>query len=385
MGAPADRLLPVFAEVAEALEIPGRVLSAVPHGSGHINDTFAVEFAANGASVRHVFQRINHHVFREPEKLMENIDRVLAHLAAKARGRAQASPLELLRSGSGAPFCRTADGNYWRAFRFIGGARSHDLVDSVELAREAARAFGAFQRDLADLPAPRLHETIPHFHDTPWRFEALERAIAEDRAGRVSGVRREIEFARARREDAGRLVGLLRAGRLPERITHNDTKLNNVLISDTDGCAVCVIDLDTVMPGLVHYDFGDLVRTSACPAPEDETNLDRVALRFEYFEAILRGYLKAAGEFLTDEERRHLPFSAALITLEIGVRFLTDHLEGDHYFKIHRPGHNLHRARAQFRLVESIESQMDRMNRLLDRLGDGSGGRSDGAVTASAT
>ena len=372
-GVPADRLLPVFAEVADALEIPGRVLRAVPHGSGHINDTYAVDLAANGARVRHVFQRINHHVFREPEKLMENIDRVLAHLAAKARGRAQVRPLELLRSGAGAPFCRTADGNYWRAFRFIRGARSHDLVDSVALAHEAARAFGAFQRDLADLPAPRLHETIPNFHDTPRRFEALERAIAEDRAGRVSGVRREIEFARARREDAGRLIGLLRAGRLPERITHNDTKLNNVLISDADGRAVCVIDLDTVMPGLVHYDFGDLVRTSACPAPEDETNLDRVVLRFEYFEAILRGYLEAAGEFLTGEERRHLPFSAALITLEIGVRFLTDHLEGDHYFKIHRPGHNLDRARAQFRLVESIESQMDEMNRLLDRLGDAAG------------
>ncbi len=367
-AAPAETLLPILAEVAEGLSIPGRVLRASPHGSGHINDTYAVDLAVNGASVRHVFQRINHHVFREPEKLMENIDRVVAHLAAKARGRSCAVPLELLRGESGAPFCRTADGHYWRAFRYIGGARSHDLVDSVALAHEAARAFGAFQRDLADLPPPRLHETIPDFHNTPRRFQALETAIAEDRVGRVRHVRREIEFARARREAAGRLVGLLRDGRLPERITHNDTKLNNVLISDADGRAVCVIDLDTVMPGLVHYDFGDLVRTSACPAPEDETDLDRVVMRFEYFEAILRGYLEAAGDILSDEERRHLPFSAALITLEIGVRFLTDHLEGDHYFKIHRPGHNLDRARAQFRLVESIESQLDRMDALLERI-----------------
>lgn len=357
-----------FSEVAEALRLPGRFVRAIPYGSGHINDTFAVDFACGGDVRRFIFQRINHRVFREPEKLMENIDRVLAHIAAKRGATSDGVRLELLRSATGAPYCRTSDGAYWRAFPFIAGARSHDVAGAPSLAREAARAFGAFQRDLADLPPPRLHETIPHFHDTPRRFEALERAIAEDRLGRARAAQREIDFARARRAAADRLLSLQRSGLLPERITHNDTKINNVLISDADGTAVCVIDLDTVMPGLVHYDFGDLVRTSTCLAPEDETRLDRVSMRFDYFEAILRGYLETAGDFLTPEERRHLPFGGILITLETGVRFLTDHLEGDRYFKIHRPNHNLDRARAQFRLVESIESQLDRMNDLLERL-----------------
>lgn len=365
---PADDAPKLFSEVAEALRAPGRFVRAIPYGSGHINDTFAVDFAVGSGVRRFIFQRINHQVFREPEKLMENMDRVLAHISAKRRTEAGAIRLELLRNATGAPYCRTSDGAYWRAFPFIAGARSHDVADSLSLAREAARAFGAFQRDLADLPPPRLHETIPHFHDTPRRFEALERAIAEDRLGRARAAQREIDFARARRPAAERLLALQRAGRLPERITHNDTKINNVLISDADGTAVCVIDLDTVMPGLVHYDFGDLVRTSTCAAPEDETQLDRVSMRFDYFEAILRGYLETAGDFLTPEERRHLPFGGILITLETGVRFLTDHLEGDRYFKIHRLNHNLDRARAQFRLVESIEAQLDRMNDLLERL-----------------
>lgn len=358
----------IFSEVAEALRLTGRLVRAIPYGSGHINDTFAVDFAAEGGDRRFIFQRINHHVFREPEKLMENMDRVLTHIAAKRRTGAGGVHLELLRSAAGVPYCRTSDGAYWRAFPFIAGARSHDVAGTPSLAREVARAFGAFQRDLADLPPPRLHETIPHFHDTPRRFEALERAIAEDRLGRARAVQREIDFVRARPAAAERLLSLQRSGRLPERITHNDTKINNVLISDADGTAVCVIDLDTVMPGLVHYDFGDLVRTSTCSAPEDETRLDCVSMRFDYFEAILRGYLETAGDFLTPEERWHLPFGGILITLETGVRFLTDYLEGDRYFKIHRPNHNLDRARAQFRLVESIESQLDRMNDLLERL-----------------
>ena len=354
-------------EAARGLGLTGEIVFARPHGSGHINDTLLVEMSTNGAPVRYVLQRVNTRIFRDPERLMENMDRVIRHLAAKASARGDRNALELLRASDGAPFFRASNGNVWRGFNLLPG-RSHDVVLSLDLAREAARAFGAFQCDLADFPPPRLHDTIPYFHDTPRRFEALEQAVAEDRVGRAKEVRHEIEFARARREMAGRLMALQLAGRLPERITHNDTKVNNVLIADETGRAVAVTDLDTVMPGLVHYDFGDLVRTSACAAPEDERDLSRVFLRFDYFEALLRGYLDAAGGFLTAEERRWLPFSGALITLEIGVRFLTDHLQGDVYFKIHRPNHNLDRARAQFRLVESIELQLSRMEDLLGQM-----------------
>ncbi len=363
----------VFEDLGHAFGLSGKVLRAAPCGNGHINDTFAVSFSGNGASARYIFQRINHRVFREPECVMENIDRVLRHLYEKALERGERAPLKLIHTRNGNSFHRDRCGDYWRVYNFIAGVRSHDIVRSPALAFEAARAFGAFQADLADLPPPRLHETIPHFHDTPRRLENLERAVAEDREGRAAAVRPEIEFVRVRADAAGRLLALQRARQLPERITHNDTKLNNVLISDADHRAICVIDLDTVMPGLVHYDFGDMIRTSVSPTPEDEPDLDRIEARFEYFEALLRGYLSSAGAFLTPEERRHLPFSGVLITLEIGARFLTDHIEGDVYFKIHRPGHNLDRARAQFRLVERLEALMPRMTDLLGEIEEHAG------------
>jgi Ser/Thr protein kinase RdoA (MazF antagonist) len=249
-------------------------------------------------------------------------------------------------------------------YRFVEGARSVEQVQSAAQCFEVGRAFGRFQKDLTGMPGPRLHETIPHFHYTPRRFAALESAIAADVAGRVKLAGPEIEFALARKGIASRLLD---AG-LPERITHNDTKINNVLLDDNTGEGVCVIDLDTVMPGLALYDFGDMVRTAANTAPEDERDLAQVRMRFDYFDPLLRGYLAAAGAFLTREEKRLLPFSGQLITFEIAIRFLSDYLAGDTYFKVHRDGHNLDRARAQFRLLESIEQQERPMNRLVESL-----------------
>lgn len=349
--------------VTHAFEIPGSLLSAASYGSGHINDSYCAVFDEAGAHTRYLVQRINHHVFTNPVALMENVERVTAHLAAKvadAPDRAR-RVLSLVPARAGRAWHVDAEGNTWRIYRFINGARSYDAVESPQQARQAACAFGEFQRLLADLPAPRLHDTIAGFHHTPSRFAAFERAVTADAVGRVQSTRREIDFALARQS----ITGVLLDAHLPERATHNDTKLNNVLLDDATGEGLCVIDLDTVMPGLALYDFGDMVRTTTSPAREDEQDLSLVGMQLPMFEAVTRGYLETAGAFLTTDEKRLLAFSGILITFEIGLRFLSDHLGGDTYFKIHREGHNLDRARTQFKLVESMEVQQAAMERVV--------------------
>jgi aminoglycoside phosphotransferase (APT) family kinase protein len=259
-----------------------------------------------------------------------------------------------------------ANGDHWRAYRFIQKARTYEAVESTEQAFQAAKAFGRFQKLLADLPAPRLNDTISDFHHTPKRFAALEQAIASDVAGRATMARPEIEFALVRKS----MVGVLLDANLPERVTHNDTKFNNVMLDDATGEGICVIDLDTVMPGLALYDFGDMVRTTTSPVKEDEQDLSKVTMQFPMFEALVRGYLASAGDFLNMEEKQHLAFTGKLITFEQGIRFLTDHLAGDTYYKVHRDGHNLHRCRTQFKLVESIEQQEEQMDRLVESIED---------------
>lgn len=357
-------------KIGRNFELHGDFTFAIPYGSGHINDTYAVEYNQGGTFVRYIFQRINHNIFKQPEQLMDNISRVTGHIRHKLDDRCDRTrhTLTVINATTGKPFYRDPEGNYWRVYVFVEKALSYDVIETPEQAFQTARAFGEFQHDLVDLPGPRLHETIPNFHNTPWRYEMLEQAIAADPAGRAASCRREIDFALARKADASRLIELMRAGIIPERITHNDTKLNNVLIDNITGEGICVIDLDTVMPGLVHYDFGDMVRTSTSPAAEDEKDLSKVVMQFNMFEALLRGYLATAGSFLNPEERRQLPFSGKLITLEIGVRFLTDYLQGDVYFKTKRPEHNLDRCRTQFKLVESIENQFEQMMKILDAI-----------------
>ena len=297
---------------------------------------------------------------------MQNIERVTAHLAAQFAGEPDRArrALKLIPARDGRNWYEDAQGETWRAYRFIENAHSHETATSAEQAYQAAHAFGRFQQQLASLPSPRLHETIPDFHHTPKRFAALQQAIAADVKGRAKLARPEIDFALAHES----ITGVLLEADLPERITHNDTKFNNVLLDDATGESLCVVDLDTVMPGLALYDFGDMVRTTTSPAAEDEQDLSKVAMQFPLFEALVRGYLSAAGEFLTETEKKFLAFSGKLITFEIGIRFLADYLAGDTYFKIHREGHNLDRCRTQFKLVESIELQEEKMNRLVESI-----------------
>ncbi len=346
----------------------GDFVGAEPYGSGHINDTQLVTYDQAGLTVRYILQRINHAIFPRPDLLMENICRVTEHLRRQAPAHPSQTTLTVIPARDGRPWVRDADGNWFRMYLFIEHARSYDILETPRQAFEAARAFGAFQCHLADLPGPRLHETIANFHHTPSRFQALRQAIAADACGRLAAAQPEVDFILARERDYSLLVDLQAEGRLHERITHNDTKLNNVLLDDADGTGRAVIDLDTVMPGLPHYDFGDMVRTGTSPAAEDERDLSKVTMRFEMFEALLRGYLQGAGAMLSREEIELLPFSGKLITLEIGIRFLTDFLSGDTYFKVHREGHNLDRCRTQIRLAASIEDQMDDMMSLVRSL-----------------
>jgi Ser/Thr protein kinase RdoA (MazF antagonist) len=370
MAATAAEALIVAAEFA----FGGRILSAAPYGSGHINDTFLTLVESAGDPRRFILQRINHQVFKQPDLLMENVARVCAHAHAKlgAAGAAGASDahrraLRLIPTHQDKAWHVDPSGNRWRCYDFIEGATGHDVVRSPAQAESAAKAFGAFQALLADLPGERLHETIPDFHHTPSRFARFQAALAKDSHGRAAAAGPEIAFALARSSEVSVVVEALRDGSLPERVTHNDTKLNNVLLDDITQEGVCVIDLDTVMPGSALYDFGDLVRTSTSPAAEDETDLALVRMQLPMFAALVRGYLASARGFLTPREKELLPFAGKLITFEIGLRFLTDWLEGDTYFKIKHPTHNLDRCRTQFKLVASIEDQLPAMREIVEQ------------------
>ena len=358
-----------LAQVSKNFRLDGEFVAAEKYGTGHINDTFKMRTAHR----TYILQRINTGIFREPEKLMDNFVRVCEHIAKKIAREKAVDPacrrkhLQVIAARDGQPFYRDAEGNFFRCYVFVDEARTYDVLENAGQAYAAAAAFGAFQNDLADLPG-RLHETIADFHHTPKRLAALEEAVKADKCGRLGEVGPELEFIMARKDEYSLLIREKDAGNLLERTTHNDTKLNNVLIDDATGAGICVIDLDTVMPGLPHYDFGDMVRTGTSPAPEDELDLGKVGMRFEMFEALLCGYLSRAGRFLNAREKELLPFSGKLITLEIGIRFLTDYLSGDVYFKIHREKHNLDRCRTQIALAASIERQFDAMRRLNDSI-----------------
>jgi len=347
----------------------GRFVAGLPHGSGHINDTFAVTCDDAGTRTRYLLQRINHRIFRNVPDLMNNIARVSAHVAGKVRLEPPTAPalqaLTLIRTRAGEAFHHDAQGNFWRAYVFIEQASTYDVVTSPQLAREAAFAFGTFQRQLADLPGVRLHETIPNFHHTRQRFGTFEQAVTADACDRAGAVAAEIDFVRRREALVDLLLDLQAAGDAPERITHNDTKANNVMLDDATGRGVCVIDLDTVMPGLSLYDFGDMVRSATNSAAEDETDLSRVEARLPIFEGLVAGYLGATGSLLTAAEVAHLSRAAQLMTFEVGMRFLTDYLQGDVYFRTKRPGHNLDRARNQFALVTSLEARRSQMDAIV--------------------
>lgn len=359
-----------FKEVAAAFQCSGIYLGEAPYGSGHINDTFRAVYEQDGCELHYIHQRINKNIFKNVPELMENIGRVTRHQRKKfeeaGAGELDRRVLTLVPTQDGKDYFVDADGDFWRTYVFIEDAVGIDVIENTDQAVESARAFGEFQCQLADLPG-RLNETIPNFHHTRSRFDTLKAAIADDVHGRVADVKEEIEFAMQREEMVDVVIDLMASGDLSERVTHNDTKLNNVLIDNATGKGMCVIDLDTVMPGSVLYDFGDMIRTTTNQAAEDERDLSKVEMNIDYFEALVKGYLETASGFLTLKEIELLPFSGKLITFEIGLRFLTDYLQGDVYFKTHREGQNIDRCRKQFKMVESMERQMDAMQRVMEK------------------
>ena len=349
--------------------ILGNFVKAEPCGSGHINDTYAALYDQAGTPVRYIHQRINNRIFADIPALMENIQRVTDHLQDKLSEAAvldrSRRALTLLTGPEGRPYFVDQSGNYWRTYLFIEKASTYDRAETTLQAREAARAFGEFQAYLNDLPVEGFHETIPRFHDTRSRFDTLLAAAEADPKNRASTVRAEIDWFRARENLVDVVLDGQRAGDVPVRVTHNDTKLNNVMLDDTTMEGVCVIDLDTIMPGSALYDFGDLIRTATVTGKEDEPETSRIGMDMDCFKALAEGYLSAMGRCLSEREIDLLAFSGLLITSEIGMRFLTDYLEGDRYFKVAREGHNLDRCRVQIALAESIEAQMAAMETLI--------------------
>ena len=360
-----------FDEVTGAFLFEGEFQYAEPYGCGHINDTFAAYFKKSGGqSHRYILQRINHYVFKRPEELMSNIERITRHLRASIQqtgGDAGRETLNLIPTREGKSFFKSAEGDYWRGYIFIEGARTYERVENTSHFYNAGRAFGRFQRQLDDFPAKELYETIVDFHNTPKRFADFKLAVEKDSAGRVKLAEKEIEFILNRQKDTDTVEGLLKNGEIPTRVTHNDTKFNNIMIDDKTGEGICVLDLDTVMPGSALYDFGDSIRFGASSALEDERDLDKVWMKPELFEAFTKGFLEPTHGILTKEEAELLAFSSKLMTLECGMRFLADYLSGDVYFKVYREGHNLGRARTQIKLVEDMEKKMYDMEKIVDK------------------
>lgn len=364
-----------ISHIVSQFQIEADYVSAAPYGSGHINNTYLAKLNIGGTPINYLFQRINHFVFKEPEKLQSNISRVLKHsqerLKADKVPDASRRAMTLILSKDGKPFYRDSEDYYWRCYIFVEEATGYDIIENEEQAFEASRAFGAFQKLLTDLPGDRLHETIPDFHNTVARYKRFEEALAADSAGRAASIKEEVAFFHEREEVAGHLLKLNAEGLIPERITHNDTKLNNVLLDNKTNEGICVIDLDTCMPGLALYDFGDLVRTSTSPVAEDETDLSKISMQMNMFQALVRGYLSTAGDFLNEHELANLSFAGKLITYETGLRFITDYLEGDVYFKTKYEQHNLDRCRTQIALVKSIEEQESTMQAFVENCAAG--------------
>ncbi len=360
------------AEVLQYFDLYGEVLSVERYGCGHINDTFQVTTRKRTSDHEHryILQRLSPAAFHEPEKVMENIANVTAYLKKIILQRGDDPDREtliLIPAKDGKDYILDSDGRCWRMYLFIEDSVTYQQAESEDVFRESGKAFGAFQRDLADYPAATLHETIPNFHHTVSRFCALEEAIARDAAGRAKDVQEEIAFALARKARTSVLLDALDKGELPLRVTHNDTKLNNVLMDEKTGKAMCVVDLDTVMPGLCAYDFGDAIRFGANTAAEDETDLDKIHFSMDMFRAYCEGYLGEVGGMLTKNEIRTLPMGAWMMTYEVGIRFLTDYLNGDVYFHVAYPEHNLVRARDQFALLKDMERQEADMQSVVEQ------------------
>ena len=341
-----------------------------PYGTGHINDTFLVTCYVEYRKQHYLLQRINHFVFKQPDAVQHNVRLVSDALYEDYKDVKDGDRrfITLIKTKDGKDFYKDADGNFWRMYDFAEHVTGYDVVENVSQAYQASKAFGSFLSALAKIPSDEIKVTIPDFHYTPKRLEACIEAIEADKCGRAASCQAQIDFVMAHKDMAGYLVDLHERGEIPMRVTHNDCKLNNVLLDSETHEAIRIIDLDTIMPGLAHYDFGDLVRTSTSPAKEDEPDTEKIYMRMEIFEALLRGYLSATKETLNEREVKELPFAGKLITFEIGLRFLTDYLSGDEYFKTKYEDHNLVRCKSQFKLVQSMIDQWDKMNDLVEKI-----------------
>ena len=349
----------------------GVLIDERPYGSGHINDTFLLTFDISGMGLlRVILQRMNKEIFTQPEELMENVLGVTSYLRKKIienGGDPERETLNIIRTVANRPYYVDSQGDYWRCYKFIDGATSYDQVEKPDDFYQSAVSFGNFQRLLADYPAETLHETIVNFHNTVDRLDKFKTAVEKDICHRAADVEKEIQFVLDRTELAHVLCDMQDQGKLPLRVTHNDTKLNNIMIDNATGKAICVIDLDTVMPGLSVNDFGDSIRFGASTGAEDEKDLTKVSCNLHLYEVYVKGFIEGCGGALTETELDMLPMGAILMTFECGMRFLTDYLEGDHYFKIHREGHNLDRCRTQFKLVKDMEEKLSRMKEIVNK------------------
>lgn len=361
----------ILKEVISHFDFVGEIINACSYGSGHINDTYLLEYKIKHMGVVPIIlQRMNTNVFKHPVELMENIMNVTDFLRKKiiqTGGDPERETLTVILNKSGKPYYQDSEGNYWRAYHFITCATGYDEVKSDEDFYQSALAFGKFQSLLADYPAHTLHETIPDFHNTYARFEVFKEAVEKDIYQRAQDVQQEIEFVYKHIDDTRILSTMQKQGILPLRVTHNDTKLNNVLIDDKTHQGICVIDLDTVMPGLAINDFGDSIRFGASTGAEDEKDLSKIECDMHLFEVYTKGFITGCNGQLTDAEIKALPLGAKVMTLECGIRFLTDYLQGDTYFKTKYPTHNLDRCRTQFKLVADMEKKWDIMNAIVKK------------------
>ncbi len=359
-------------DICKQFRIDGAFLSAVRYGNGRINDTFLTTHASGSESTKQIVQRINKNVFLDPAALMNNYARVCRHVEKKLRERGVEEPhrrcLTLFNTLDGDDYLIDDSGEFWRAFNFVGNAVAHEFAPEPEHAKQAAKAFGLFQRYLSDFDEKSLVEIIPGFHDTVKRFEALERAIEADGEGRAQKARAGIDFAIANKGFSRRLIDLKTHGALRSRVVHNDTKINNILIDNETREAICVIDLDTVGPGLPHYDFGDFVRSACSTTSEGETDRSKIDVDMAMFDAAISGYLSDARHFLSPREIDALAESGCVLAFELGLRFLTDYLEGDQYFKVKRPDENLTNCAAQFKLTERLQAREPEMRAHIDRV-----------------
>ncbi|MCR5279900.1 MAG: aminoglycoside phosphotransferase family protein [Lachnospiraceae bacterium] len=353
-------------EALNEFALPGKAISCERYGNGHINDTF---LTITDEGKRFILQRMNTDVFKDPVSLMNNIVLVTEFLKKKIEqrgGDTERETLNIVGTKDGGAYHVDSTGNYWRVYRYIEDAVTLDKVRTPDDFYASAVAFGRFSGQMADFDASKLTETIPDFHNTPKRFETFMRAVKDDVCKRAEGVQAEIEFYKAHEADMNYCAERLKEGKLPLRVTHNDTKLNNIMLDNKTGKGICVIDLDTVMPGLSIYDFGDSIRFGANTAAEDEIDLSKVSLSTDLFDTYVKGYLEGCDGALTKEEIKLLPMGAKTMTLECGMRFLTDYLQGDTYFMIHREGHNLDRTRTQIELVKDMERKWNDMEAIVN-------------------